>query len=687
MHQRVVPATQQGEVLHRVTAAVVLLDDVVHITPTPMAVAAVELAVLVPALHGSPLRSVELGLGMGVVEYDRTTRCDQRAPRRIAEELGQHRPRCRTRQRKPSDDRIPIDITAAVAVVVEIEWSAEQRGQVEHDIDTRSSPLPGPFDIETITIENITIESIRAESEPAQLDEAIGVALLEGASRFDRVLRVGLSFQRRLQDDRSCTVELEASPAPAKQTRLHRERSPVEGLGHIVFSCDRSNPPLPGPQAVDKHRQLDPDRSGEEVGHRGSELVALDELGHLYQGIGVSHRDLAVGQMISNERVSCTEPGEPPQPIRVSISNASLGDEVALRGEVAIDDRAGTIVVLDKIGDRRSSKPLGFGQPLDSPTAGGTHSRSGTTRPSIACEHLRQGHTETILRGYDSRSRGRVPRMKNSDEGAAGGPSLGEHYGQDQLIDRILQQLASAGLDLDELTPTQLSGVDEFHLGGAMATTALLADLELADDAKVLDVGSGVGGAARQLAAGSHRHVTGIDLTPDFVALATELSARTGLDTQTSFEVGNATALACENASFDAATMFHVGMNIEDKATLFTELARVVRPGGKVAVYDIMRSGPGHITFPVPWSSSPSTSHLATPDDYVNAMRAAGLTTSEPVDRRPLVADALTSAAADPPAANLSHLMGKDWPTMFANLRQALTAGIVAPTQLIATRP
>ncbi len=264
--------------------------------------------------------------------------------------------------------------------------------------------------------------------------------------------------------------------------------------------------------------------------------------------------------------------------------------------------------------------------------------------------------------------------------------NLGEHYGQVDLVTRILGQLSDAGIDIDALARGQLSGVDEFHLGGGMATAALLADLHLADDARVIDIGSGIGGAARQLAAGSARHVTGIDLTPDFVQLATELSARTGLSSSTSFEVGNATELAFEDRSFDAATMFHVGMNIEDKEKLFGELARVVQPGGTIAVYDIMRIGDGDVNFPVPWSSSPTTSHLATPEAYIAAMASAGLSTDEPVDRRALVAEALAATAADPPPVNLSHLMGPNWPAMFTNLRAALGAGIVAPTQIVAHR-
>jgi len=264
--------------------------------------------------------------------------------------------------------------------------------------------------------------------------------------------------------------------------------------------------------------------------------------------------------------------------------------------------------------------------------------------------------------------------------------NLDDHYGQDDLVTRILNQLTTSGIDVGALSQADLSGVDEFHLGGGIATAALLADLQLANDARVIDVGCGIGGAARQLAVDSKRHITGIDLTADFIELATELSIRTGLDERTSFEVANATDLAFDDHSFDAATMFHVGMNIENKAALFKELARVVRPGGAIAVYDIMRMSDGDLSFPVPWSAVPSTSHLATPSDYLESMTSAGLTPSAPIDRRVLVRQAFDAANAHPPPANLSHLMGADWPTMLQNLQAALAAGVLAPVQIIAGR-
>lgn len=263
-----------------------------------------------------------------------------------------------------------------------------------------------------------------------------------------------------------------------------------------------------------------------------------------------------------------------------------------------------------------------------------------------------------------------------------------DHYGTGRPIDRIRQQLVAAGLDLERLDSGVLSGVDEFHLGGRLATTAVLESLAKPNhDGEILDVGCGIGGAARAIATTLDCRVTGIDLTPVFVSTADELSAMLGLGDRTRFDVADATALPFADERFAAVTMLHVGMNIEDKVALFTELARVLTPAGSLHVYDIMRTGPGVIPHPMPWASDETTSFVRPQADYVAHLSAAGLTPGAPVDRSALVREALENAGAKPPPVNLSHLMGSAWPSMFANLRSAFEAGLVAPIEIVATKP
>ncbi len=261
-----------------------------------------------------------------------------------------------------------------------------------------------------------------------------------------------------------------------------------------------------------------------------------------------------------------------------------------------------------------------------------------------------------------------------------------DHYDRDRPIDRIRERLVAVGHDLEQLEPHDVAGVDEFHLGGRAATVELMRSIPLSTSSRVLDVGCGIGGAARTIAATAGCHVTGVDLTPSFVDTASELSALVGLGSRTTFGVADALLLPFSDREFDAITMIHVGMNIADKEPLFTELARVLRVGGSLHVYDIMRMGDGAIDFPVPWSSNEATSFVESPTAYRSALGAAGLTVDDPVDRTDLAMEALRSAQANPPSVNLAHLMGPDWPVMFGNLRQCLERGVLAPVEIVARR-
>ena len=122
--------------------------------------------------------------------------------------------------------------------------------------------------------------------------------------------------------------------------------------------------------------------------------------------------------------------------------------------------------------------------------------------------------------------------------------------------------------------------MDEFHIGGRTATDDLMKQLHLADDHRVLDVGSGLGCGARFVAIRYGCRVTGIDLTEEYVETARALSRWTKLDALLSFHHGSALDMPFADGEFDRAYMLHVGMNIPDKAALFAEVARVLRPGG-----------------------------------------------------------------------------------------------------------
>jgi ubiquinone/menaquinone biosynthesis C-methylase UbiE len=206
------------------------------------------------------------------------------------------------------------------------------------------------------------------------------------------------------------------------------------------------------------------------------------------------------------------------------------------------------------------------------------------------------------------------------------------YSGSSGLLTAIASALDAAGTDRGTLRPADLAPVDEFHIRGRAASLEILEALDITAASHLLDLGSGLGGPARTFAELSGCTVTGIDLTPEFCEVATALSEWTGLSDRTSFQVGDATATDLPDATVDAASTVHVAMNISDKPALYAEAFRVLRPGGRFVVYDVLQGEGGEIRYPVPWASNPSTSFLATPQEMDAHLRAAGFDVVAEVD-------------------------------------------------------
>jgi SAM-dependent methyltransferase len=206
------------------------------------------------------------------------------------------------------------------------------------------------------------------------------------------------------------------------------------------------------------------------------------------------------------------------------------------------------------------------------------------------------------------------------------------YSGPGGLVAAIAAALDAAGLDRTTLRPSELAPVDEFHIRGRAASLEIVAALGLSADSHVLDLGSGLGGPARTLAELTGCRVTGIDLTPEFCEVATALSTWTRLSDRTRFQVGDATATGLPGAAFDAALTVHVAMNIADKPALYAEAFRVLRPGGRFVIYDVLQGEGGEVRYPVPWANDSSTSFLASPEDMGAMLRAAGFDVISEVD-------------------------------------------------------
>jgi SAM-dependent methyltransferase len=265
------------------------------------------------------------------------------------------------------------------------------------------------------------------------------------------------------------------------------------------------------------------------------------------------------------------------------------------------------------------------------------------------------------------------------------------HYGRGDLLARLDEALRAAGKDPDHPTIDDLAPVDEFHTRGRAASEELAAALPASIDGEVLDVGSGLGGPARFLAARRGLKVVGIDLVPEYVAVAEALTRRCGLDDRVRFLEGDALALPFPDASFAAACTQHAAMNIEDKAGLYAGIARVLRSGGSFVLHDILQGPGGPVRYPVPWSRDGAVSFLVDLLALERLLAGAGFQVLERRDRRAesiawFEAMAARAAAGGPPPVGLHLLFGP----LFAEMRQNLLVNLreerIVPTLVRAVR-
>jgi SAM-dependent methyltransferase len=270
---------------------------------------------------------------------------------------------------------------------------------------------------------------------------------------------------------------------------------------------------------------------------------------------------------------------------------------------------------------------------------------------------------------------------------------LVEHYGGDELLASIEAGMDAMGLTSATTGVDVLGPVDEFHVGGRPATTDLCERLGVESDMTVVDVGCGIGGTARFLASRFGCAVTGVDLAPNYVAVARELTEWTGLSDRVRFKVGSALEMPFDGDSFDGAVQLHVGMNIEDKQTLCDEVFRILRPGGRFGLYDIMRTSEDPLTFPVPWAANESMSFVDDIPAYQTALEAAGFEVEQLRGRRAFAIEFFaamrkkSSNGAGPPPLGLHIILGQDASLKIANMVDAIAAGTIAPVEIICRKP
>ncbi|NJD89984.1 MAG: class I SAM-dependent methyltransferase [Geobacter sp.] len=265
------------------------------------------------------------------------------------------------------------------------------------------------------------------------------------------------------------------------------------------------------------------------------------------------------------------------------------------------------------------------------------------------------------------------------------------HYAGEPLTERIIAALQAAGKSLDCLKIDDLAPIDEFHTRGRKATMELASAANIQQWMKILDVGSGIGGPSRCLAATYGCMVTGLDLSKEYCRVASMLADMVGLNHLVDYQQGDALDLPYADQSFDAVWTQHASMNISDKSRLYGEFYRVLKPGGVLAAYDVFSGSGETLHYPVPWASEPGSSFLVSPEESRLILAATGFdiklwqddTESATAWFRKI---ATKSSESSKPVLGLHLLLGDEFPSMLKNQFCNLQEGRIRIMQIVAER-
>lgn len=260
--------------------------------------------------------------------------------------------------------------------------------------------------------------------------------------------------------------------------------------------------------------------------------------------------------------------------------------------------------------------------------------------------------------------------------------SVSDHYGWSGLMEKIEDEIRRHGIEPQEVTVAQLAPVDNYHWMRLGGTLALADAVAIRGEQRVLDVGGGIGGPARQLASRFGCNVTVLDVTPEYCLVGEKLTEWTGLSELVSLVQGSALDMPFEEGEFDVVWTQHAAMNIPDKPRLYSEIARVTRRGGRFAMFDVLAGPNQPLYFPVPWASDQSFSFLLSPEETRTLITEAGfreLTWMTNEDEAMMAALAKPDPLGEPSESDdlldSTLLNGPEGPRMGENLQRNMQEG------------
>ncbi|MGX7673878.1 class I SAM-dependent methyltransferase [Plantactinospora sp. DSM 117369] len=237
---------------------------------------------------------------------------------------------------------------------------------------------------------------------------------------------------------------------------------------------------------------------------------------------------------------------------------------------------------------------------------------------------------------------------------------------------------------------------DSYHPGGLVLTRRLVDRLAPRPGAAVLDVAAGRGATALMLAAQYGAEVTGVDLSEANVTAAGAAARDAGLADRVRFTHGDAERLPTGDGAFDAVVCECAFCTFPDKPTAAAELARVLRPGGRLGITDVtVDSGrlPSELTGLGGWIACIADARPL--DEYARILTAAGLRITGTERHDAAVTTMLDQIEARltlvrMTARNQAEAAGLDFdrvPDVLAATRAAVGDGIIGYGLIVAEKP
>ncbi|MFX1525805.1 MAG: SAM-dependent methyltransferase [Promethearchaeota archaeon] len=201
---------------------------------------------------------------------------------------------------------------------------------------------------------------------------------------------------------------------------------------------------------------------------------------------------------------------------------------------------------------------------------------------------------------------------------------INNQYSRSNLGTKIIHALEAEGLTDSKSILKSLASIEDIHTRGRLATIELAQEIGIEEQMKVLDIGCGIGGPARAIAGKFRCSVIGIDLCKEYCQAAESLNKITGFDNKIKIIEGNILDTVFDNKSFDIILIQHVVVNIKKKQRLFAQIHKILKPNGKLAIYEICAGTNSPVIYPVVWADDSSLDHLISPHELRQIIISTG---------------------------------------------------------------